>query len=137
MIVVSDTSPITNLLQIGLIEILVKIYGKITIPSEVYAELFAIDIQKGISDKSSWTGIQKPQNQELIKSLTISLDKGESASIALANEVNADFLLIDEAKGRLKAQELDYISNVKTHLKNLSETAGFFISPKLYSHGLN
>ena len=41
MIIVSNTSPISNLAQVGRLEILQQIYGKIIIPTAVYNELTA------------------------------------------------------------------------------------------------
>jgi uncharacterized protein len=39
MIVVSDTSPISNLAAIGQLELLQKLYGNVIIPTAVYQEL--------------------------------------------------------------------------------------------------
>lgn len=46
MIVVSDTSPISNLLQIGEIDLLRQIFDKIIIPTEVFAEICQIESHK-------------------------------------------------------------------------------------------
>lgn len=42
MLVVSDTSPISNLLQIGEINLLRQIFRKIVVPTEVFAEICQI-----------------------------------------------------------------------------------------------
>jgi len=39
VIVVSDTSPITNLASVGHLELLQQLYGQIVIPPAVYREL--------------------------------------------------------------------------------------------------
>ena len=39
MIIVSDTSPISNLLVIGQLNILVQVFGEIIIPPKVYEEI--------------------------------------------------------------------------------------------------
>jgi predicted nucleic acid-binding protein len=41
MIVVSDTSPISNLMQIGRTELLVDLFGRVIIPPTVARELHA------------------------------------------------------------------------------------------------
>ncbi len=48
MIIVSDTSSISNLLQIGAIELLKEIYGEITITPAVRRELYVLP-DKGVS----------------------------------------------------------------------------------------
>ena len=42
MIVVSDTSPITNLAAIGQLDLLHHLYGSIVIPEAVYTEMVAV-----------------------------------------------------------------------------------------------
>ena len=54
MIVVSDTSPITNLIQIGKLGLLQKIYTTVFIPPEVYKELSFLDFQKNILEAQNW-----------------------------------------------------------------------------------
>ncbi len=44
MIIISDTSVITNLAAIGQLDLLQKLYNKILIPQAVYQELTGIDI---------------------------------------------------------------------------------------------
>ncbi|MBW4622072.1 MAG: hypothetical protein KME17_22300 [Cyanosarcina radialis HA8281-LM2] len=43
MIVVSDTSPITNLAAIGQLDLLRQLYVTIVIPEAVYNEMVAVD----------------------------------------------------------------------------------------------
>ena len=42
MIVISDTSPITNLAAIGQLELLRSLYGQVILPAEVYGEMVGI-----------------------------------------------------------------------------------------------
>lgn len=43
MIIISDTSPISNLLQIGQLSILQRLYGTVMIPQRVYQEICALE----------------------------------------------------------------------------------------------
>jgi len=54
MIVVSDTSPISNLLQISEIDLLRRIVNKIVIPTEVFAEICKIENLKEFLLKQDW-----------------------------------------------------------------------------------
>jgi uncharacterized protein len=106
MIIVSDTSAISNLLQVDLLHILNLVYGKIIIPKAVYDELCEIETQKQVIDSLKWIEIESASDIELIKKLESDLDAGESEAIALAIEFKADFLVIDELMGRKIAESL-------------------------------
>jgi uncharacterized protein len=151
MLVVSDTSAISNLIQVELLDILHQLYGQIIIPKAVYEELSEIDSQKLLLDNLSWIHIETVKNQDFVHQLENELDQGESESIALAIELKADFLIIDELKGRkiaenlgiqivgllgslLKAKEKGYLQMIAPILEKLSIQAGFHINPQLKTH---
>jgi predicted nucleic acid-binding protein len=104
MIIVSDTSTITNLLQINRLDILKSLYGTIVIPPGVRRELYRIEGQKTAIEKLDWIKTQYPHDQQLIAELLEDLDLGESEAIALAVELDAEYLIIDEYKGRAIAE---------------------------------
>lgn len=109
MIIVSDTSILSGLLAINRLQILQDVYGKVIIPRIVLEELlvlenFGYDLQPIHS--ASWLEITEPSNKELEAELTSILDKGESAAIVLAKELHADYLAIDEKKGREVAESM-------------------------------
>lgn len=81
------------------------------------------------------------------------LDRGEAASIALAMELGATLLLLDEKEGRHAADRLGLkvvgvvgilletkakgeIDRVRPHLDALRQTAGFFLSQSVYQSAL-
>lgn len=151
MIVVSNTSPIINLLHIGKLELLQLLFGEVVIPEEVRYEL----LEKGAYPKDSaqirkagWLRTEKIVNADLLKALKSELDDGEAAAIALAIEKNADLLLIDEKAGRALAAHFDVemagvlgvlviakrkklIRAVSPLLNNLLKKAGFRVSDTL------
>ena len=64
MVVVSDTSAISNLLQIGQLNILQKLFGTITIPPAVQHEIYAIPTQQKEIEKLSWIEVTEPTNRQ-------------------------------------------------------------------------
>ena len=152
MIVVSDTSCISNLLSINHLALLHKIYTKIIIPPTVYKEIIALE-KKG-EDLSyfrsqPWIIIENNFTRKISLSPPKSIDMGEAEAIDLALFFKADRLLIDERKGTLFANQMgivtigllgvliiakqnNYISSVKHLLDKLIKNE-FWISEKLYN----
>jgi predicted nucleic acid-binding protein len=109
MIVVSNTSPISNLAAIGQLELLQQLYGNIIIPPAVYQEL----INSGDTDPATlavqtldWIQTQPVSDRVVLETLQTNLDPGEAEAITLAVEINAQRLIIDERRGRNEAIRL-------------------------------
>lgn len=106
MLVICDTSPLCYLLLINLIEILPQLYGKIIIPEIVRDELLAEKspqlVQNWIKTPPEWLEVR----QNLIKpdQILSQLNVGEREAIALAEELNADLIVLDDKPARLLAQ---------------------------------
>ena len=99
MIVVSDTSPLTNLAAIGEFDILHSLYGELHIADGVWEELNAEDQRwpgRDNVEAATWIHRHGVQNQTLVAALRRDLDRGEAESIALALELDADLILLDE-----------------------------------------
>lgn len=111
MIVISDTSAITNLAAINQLELLPLLYKQILIPEVVYRELVDIDpLVPGSAEvqTATWLTVKSLATREVVERLQseVRLDPGESEAIALALELGADLLLIDERRGRAEADRL-------------------------------
>ena len=109
MIVVSNTSPIINLAAIGQLDLLRRLYGKVVIPQTVHEEITRAGVeQPGSTDveTQAWIETRPVADQALVASLRLELDEGEAAAIALAVELSADLILLDERKGRRIAARL-------------------------------
>lgn len=107
MIVVSNTSPINYLLLISDINVLPELFQKIIIPHAVYSELSdtsaPLRVQTWIATPPNWLKVQHlNQPGDAIADL---LDPGEREAILLAQELNADLLLLDDMKARRVATE--------------------------------
>lgn len=120
---------------------------------QVYEELSELDFQKAEIDKLNWLSVSEPHNKNLIHDLEKRIDSGEVSSIALAVELKADYLLMDEHKGRGEAEKLGlkitgiigvllraknekHIELVKPVLNQLQQEANFRIHPSLYEKAL-
>lgn len=147
MIVVSDTSPISALLQVGKAGMLERLFGNVVVPAAVYDELAVCH-----ADLPDWVHRVEVQNLSAVQSLLLHLDRGESEAIVLAGELGADFLLMDEKAGReiarqqgrhtigilgaaLLAKRRGILGCTMVELIfNLRSTAGFRISKELEDH---
>ncbi|MEM1280880.1 MAG: DUF3368 domain-containing protein [Cyanobacteria bacterium P01_D01_bin.115] len=154
MIVISDTSAITNLAAIQHLQLLPQLYHRVIIPPAVYGELVQIDppVPGAIEVQAvQWLTVQAVTQRSLVEQLETQsrLDLGESEAIALALELQADLLLIDERRGRATANRLGVritgllgllveakhkrlIMAVKPLMNALIATADFRVSAELY-----
>ncbi len=100
MLVVSDTSPLTALLRIGRADLLRQLFSEILIPPAVEVEL-----RRSHTLLPGWLEVRPPHH---IPSLIASarLDAGETEALALALELHADIVLMDERLGRRTARQL-------------------------------
>ena len=105
MIVVSDTTPLISLLKINRLELLERLFGDVMILTAVFDELTVDKRFRTEADQirqKSFIVVKPVNNQEsasVLKRAT-GLDQGESEAIVLTDELEADLLLMDEAKGR-------------------------------------
>ena len=106
MLIISDTSPITNLIQVHHLDILGQIFGEIIIPHKVYEELSVYENQKEAIEKRDWILVKSVSNIQDVKLLEKKLDAGEAEAIVLAKELNADFLIVDERRGRKSGRRI-------------------------------
>jgi uncharacterized protein len=155
MIIISDTSPITNLAAIGQLDLLRLLYGSIIIPLAVYHELTQTNhVNPGTEEvkMSSWIHPQAVQDVQKVTDILNSksnIHLGEAEAIILALELNAQLLLMDEKRGRmlansynlkvtgllgvlLQAKNQQIIPLVKPLIEQLINQAEFRISAELY-----
>jgi predicted nucleic acid-binding protein len=107
-IVISNTTPIISLALIGHLDLLKMLYGEVIVPSAVATEILATGHQRtGTKEFQQATWLKR---MELVDSrradLLVDLDRGEAEVIALAQELNADLIILDERLGRRHAQHL-------------------------------
>lgn len=153
MIVVCDASPLISLSAIGQFELLHQLYGKIYIPDAVRAEVLGAGPERPGSRElreADWVHARTVENDFLVRALEGELDQGEAQAVALAVEIKADLLLVDERRGRrvaqrfgikvigilgilVEAKKRGLIPVVRPALDDLLNQAGFRIAPALYN----
>ena len=138
-IIISDTSSLIALTNIGELELLKKVYEEVVITPEIGEEY-------GL-ETPDWIRIEKIEDVQKFKLLNLELDKGESSGITLALENEASLLIIDEKKGRgiakklgikitgilgvmIRAKEIGVINRVKPLIEKL-EKVDFRMSERL------
>ncbi|MBN1955160.1 MAG: DUF3368 domain-containing protein [Anaerolineae bacterium] len=152
MNIVSNASPLINLSRIDQLTLLQRLYGELLIPDAVWQEVVVEGIgQPGAKqvEDADWIHVRTAANRPLIRALERDLDAGEAEAIALASEVGAGFLLIDERLGReaalhlgvtcigligvlVDAKRRGLVDQIKPMLDALRDIAGFWISESLY-----
>lgn len=103
MIVVADSGPLIALALIDQFDLFKLLYGKIHIPKAVFEEVAAVSGElPGASEviKAPWIQVSGVRDTTAVQILRDRLDIGESQAIVLSIELNADLLIIDEARGR-------------------------------------
>ncbi len=140
MLVVSDTSPVTALLQIGQAALLPTLFDRVLIPPAVKDELLRFH-----AEIPEYLTVRAIQDQQSVESLSRNLDRGEAEAIVLAEESHADYFLIDEKIGRalaekrglrvvgllgvlLMAKKTGHIHSIGRIIDELESRAGFFVS---------
>lgn len=122
--VVSNTTPVSNLIRIGQLPLLGQVFGQVLIPAQVAREL-----DDGRHVLGEWRAapgagclsVEDPLDGPFLRQMQAQLDAGEAAAIALAVERRASLLLIDEVEGRETASY---------HRLRLSGTIGVLLRAK-------
>ncbi len=150
--IISNTSPISNLAVINHLDILPILFNEIFISPAVESELLEYEpIKEKIieAEKSGWLKIIQISNLELVDSLLPNLNIGESESIVVARENNARLLLLDERKATriaslagiktlgvlgvlLYAKSKKIVPEIKPVIDKLIREAGFWIKEDVY-----
>jgi predicted nucleic acid-binding protein len=134
-------------------------FGRLWIPAAVAGELAALPYATGraaieTAIAEQWIRVASAPSSGLLTILLSSLHRGEAEAIALAAELKASIVLMDEQEGRqtaaraglavtgvlgvlLRAKLLGEISSVQPEIRALHEKAHFFIAPSLEARVLS
>ncbi|GHV44930.1 DUF3368 domain-containing protein [Spirochaetia bacterium] len=115
--IISNTSCLIVLSNVGALDILPSLYGTISITPEV-----AQEFGQPLPD---WVQVVPVSDTYKIQMLTAALDLGEACTIALSIEIPDALMILDDKKARRVAQEL-----------NLQLTGTLGVITKAYKNGL-
>jgi len=98
MIVVSDTSPLRYLIEVGAVDVLPRLFGEILTTPVVIGELrqgkFPEVVRQWADSPPAWLRVESPLNVQFLDRL----DDGEATALSLAIERHAAAILVDERK---------------------------------------
>jgi predicted nucleic acid-binding protein len=135
-VIISDTSALIALYDIGEMELLPKIFDEIWVTPEV-----ELEFNPTLPD---WISVKPVKNQALKNEFEKAVDPGEASAIALAIETPGSQLLLDDKQGRklaaahhlpiigtlgllIEAKKRGVILEVRPYLEKL-DAAEFWIS---------
>ena len=155
--IISNTTPISNLLHVDNISLLAKLFGTVYIPDAVANEVNVV-----FSNCAEWQKcvereqiiIQSISNTIFVKQMVPFLHKGEAEAICLSLEKKAKLCLIDDKDARtiaqlnnlpvtgtlgilMKAKKTGLISSVKELIDRLRAEHHFWIREDMYQKVLH
>lgn len=153
MLVVSDTSPLSNLAIIGRLDLLQQQFVEVIMPPAVAREL------RALRDASAQSLLSAAQLDGWLKVIPVpssapapvelaGLDAGETEALRLAMAISADHVLLDEKEGRqraawlgvrtvgvlgvlMAAKQAGEVLSLRNEIHALRTNAGFFIDDAL------
>jgi predicted nucleic acid-binding protein len=149
--VISNTTPLIGLADIGCFDVLQKIYGEIMIPDAVLEEVKS-EPARTLVRHSEFIHVFSVADSQARKMFSSRLHAGEVEVMLLAEEKQADLLIMDDNAAKktakflgfkvtgtlgvlLKAKQEGYVKNIKQLVEKLQDT-GFYVSPKVKQYVL-
>lgn len=151
MIVVSNTTPLIGLASIQHLDLLRQLFGQVHIPQAVFDETVVAGHEESSAKHevpaAAWIKTVRVQDRLAVEVLLDEMDLGEAETLVLARELHADWVLMDEKKGRrkltemglrkvgtigilLRAKQAGLLPLVRPHLEQLRQQ-GFSISQSI------
>lgn len=105
-LVIADAGSVFSLAIVNKLDLLNEIFDEIRIPKAVWDEI-TLDKKSKLYQPIKLFFESKVTEIKSFNELTFVMDYGESESVILYKELNADFLLIDDKKARNIAENFD------------------------------
>lgn len=152
MKVVSDCSPITNLITVGKLDLLQSLYREVYITPAVQREL-SVSHPDFFGDRMDsvlpWIKLAEVEEIAIVEAFEQTLDRGEAETLSYAIGTSVDLVIMDERKGRqvaldhdvkvigllgvlLESKRRGYLDRVQPVMNDLIHLAEFWVAPDLY-----
>ncbi len=149
--VISNTTPLIGLADIGCFDVLQKLYEEIMIPAAVFEEVKS-EPARTLVRNSDFVYVYPVKDSQSRKMFSSRLHAGEVEVMLLAEERQADLLIMDDNAAKktakflgfkvtgtlgvlLKAKKEGHINDIGPLVEKLQET-GFYVSPKVKQYFL-
>ena len=110
MILVADASALIALATCDSLALLEEIFGNVLVPMAVYTEVTALDKPQSARLRNYLQGKVRSVDMQNFVYLDAFADAGEAEAMLLYKEIAADYLFIDDRRGRKVAK----INQIKT-----------------------
>lgn len=107
-VVVTDATPLIAFSKIGQLHCLANLFGEIFVPQAVYDEVTISGKERsGVTEivAADWLVVREVEDRSRVDYLLTQLDMGEAEALVLAQEIQADLVLVDERKARAVATD--------------------------------
>ena len=107
MLVICNSTVLIALSRIGYLWLLEKLFGHLVIPRAVYDDVVVKGSGRpGARDvaESGWINVREVKDVSIVEGLVSILHQGEAEAIALAKEMDADLIILDDNLARETAR---------------------------------
>jgi len=123
-LLIADAGPLITLAAIGRFELLRDLASEVVVPRCVFEEVIAGAPRPGaVEIRADWIRVAEAK-QELADAFALMIDRGEAEALALAKELPAALLVIDDLRARRVAAELGLRFTGTLGILNLAKRAG-------------
>ena len=108
--VVVNSTPLVALSWVGRLSLLKIIFDEVVVPASVYDEVTVQGKNRpGAAEleDAGWIVVKAPEEKPSLSPMLLGLDQGEMDVILLAQELKADWVLVDEKLGRKVAEAVE------------------------------
>lgn len=123
-LVIADSGPIFSLALIDKLDLLDKLFDEVKIAQAIWIEISS-DKSKPFHDRICLYFQDKVESIKGFNELTFVMDYGESESVILYKELQANFLLIDDKKARSIAENFGIKCVGTIGLLSIAKDKGF------------